>query len=187
MRLFYDPDIQAHSTHHQLNEEESKHIVRVLLMKAGEKLGILDGKGGSFIGTLVNENPKKCEVRIEEYLLEKTPGYAIHIAISPTKQMERMEWLVEKATEIGVTEITFLHCTNSERTTLKLDRLEKKAISAMKQSHRKFLPKLSPLIGFSEFINSHPNGMLAHCYNEEKHNLEQSFRPHNCPILIVPV
>lgn len=186
MRLFYDPHIQPDTAQHQLSEEESKHIVRVLRMKAGEKLGILDGKGGYYIGTLMNENPKKCEVQIEQHFIEETPEYSIHIAISPTKQMERMEWLVEKATEIGVTEMTFLHCSNSERTALKLDRLEKKAISAMKQSHRKFLPKLSPLISFNEFIRKHPNGLLAHCYDDQKYTLDQSFRAVDCPILIGP-
>ncbi|MDX2359783.1 MAG: 16S rRNA (uracil(1498)-N(3))-methyltransferase [Crocinitomicaceae bacterium] len=186
MRLFYDPNIAANANSHILSEEESKHIVRVLRMNAGDKLVLLNGKGYEFICSITDAHAKRCTIEITEQRQSPAPSSSIHIAVSPTKQMERIEWFVEKATEIGVTEITFLKCDNSERVKLKLDRLERKAISAMKQSHRTYLPKLNDLTSTEEFIKNHPNGLIAHCYEGEKLSIPNSFSNNDCPILIGP-
>ena len=186
MRLFYDPNISGSNDSHTLNEEESKHAVRVLRMTNGDKLAVLNGKGDRFECQITDAHPKKCELKISAHHTEKQLAHAIHIAVSPTKQMERMEWFVEKATEIGVTQITFLQCTNSERVKLKLDRLERKAISAMKQSHRLYLPKLNDLTDYSKFVKANPRGLIAHCYDGQKNTIANVFEPQKCPILIGP-
>ncbi len=186
MRLFYDPDIAISSITHTLSEEESKHIVRVLRLKEGDKIAVLNGRGNRFDCVIVNAHPKRCDVEIEQIESAPSPAYDIHIAVSPTKQLDRMEWFVEKATEIGITEITFLQCSNSERVKLKLDRLERKAISAMKQSHRLYLPKLNDLTSCSTFIRQYPNGLIAHCYEGKKHNMSEVYSTSKCPILIGP-
>lgn len=186
MRLFYDPHIDKQTKLHTLTEEESKHAIRVLRMQMGDALVLLNGKGDRFECEISEANPKKCQVKILRHIHEAKPTASIHIAVGPTKQVERMEWFVEKATEIGVTHITFIQCTNSERVKLKLDRLEKKAISAMKQSQRTYLPELSDLVNFETFVNEHPGGLIAHCYEGEKHSIAEVFTPQDCPILIGP-
>jgi len=186
MRLFYDPNISDRNDTHTLNEEESKHVVRVLRMTNGDQLAVLNGKGDHFACEITDAHPKKCELKINTHHKEEQSTHSIHIAVSPTKQMERMEWFVEKATEIGVTQITFLQCANSERVRLKLDRLERKVISAMKQSHRLYLPKLNDLTDYSTFVKANPRGLIAHCYDGQKNTVTKVFKPQECPILIGP-
>lgn len=186
MRLFFDPHIKIGDKIHTLSEDESKHIIRVLRLKIGEQIGLLDGEGSLFTCELVSDNAKRCEVKIIKTDSHERPNQTIHIVIAPTKLNERMEWFVEKATEIGVTDITFINCKNSERVKLNLDRLVKKAISAMKQSNRTFLPRLNDLVEYDEFIQNHKNGLIAHCYDEQKSDLEQVFESQNCPIIIGP-
>jgi 16S rRNA (uracil1498-N3)-methyltransferase len=186
MRLFYDPHIKIGDKTHTLSEDESKHIIRVLRLKMGEQIGLLDGLGSLFTCELVSDNAKRCEVKIINIETQEHPKHTIHVAIAPTKLNERMEWFVEKATEIGVTNITFINCKNSERVKLNLDRLLKKAISAMKQSNRTFLPNINGLIEFDEFIRTHKNGLIAHCYHEQKSEFESVFELQNCPIVIGP-
>lgn len=186
MRLFYDPNISSKDTTHQLSEEESKHIIRVLRMSIGETIGILNGKGSLFECEIIDDNPKRCLLSLKNEKKEQEPEYEIHIAVGPTKQMDRLEWFVEKATEIGITEITLIECQNSERSKIKTDRLIKKAISAMKQSHRLFLPIINDLTPVLDFINSNPNGLIAHCYEDERSSLADVFKTKSCPILIGP-
>lgn len=186
MRLFYDPNITPDLSSYVLPEEESKHIIRVLRMTLGDQLGLLDGKGSLYTCTIAGDNPKRCGLDIIKVETSPDLTYDIHIAVGPTKQMERIEWFVEKATEIGITEITLIEGANAERSRIKLDRLERKAISAMKQSHRRFLPKINKLTKVSDFIKEHPNGLIAHCYEEERSLISQVFTPVKCPILIGP-
>ncbi len=186
MRLFYDPNIDTSAQTHQLSEEESKHIVRVLRMNEGDQLAIVDGKGGYFETRISIAHPKRCTVEIERIEQQETPNHQLHIALGPTKLMERIEWFVEKATEIGITEISFVQGKNAERINIKPDRLEKKAISAMKQAQRRFLPTIHPLVSVSEFIVQHPNGLIAHCYEGKKSTILEAFEVSNCPILIGP-
>ncbi len=110
MRLFYDPNISSKDSTHQLSEEESKHIVRVLRMTIGDTLGVLNGNGSLFECEITDDNAKRCMLSIKNEKKEERPAYDIHIAVGPTKQMDRLEWFVEKATEIGITEITLIEC-----------------------------------------------------------------------------
>jgi 16S rRNA (uracil1498-N3)-methyltransferase len=186
MHLFYDPTIQADQKFHILSEEESKHACRVLRLKEGDKLAILDGNGREFTTSIIDANPKKCRVEIQAIRVEVAPPYSIHIAIAPTKNNDRIEWFLEKSTEIGITEVTLLLCANNERKHTKEERFEKILISAMKQSKRLFLPKLNVLTPFKDFISAHPVGLIAHCYEGEKSTVLNNFNQNNCPILIGP-
>lgn len=186
MRFFYDPNIDINSATHFLSEEESKHIVKVLRMHENDQVGILDGKGHLCECSIKNAHPKKCELSIENVNTEEADPFYIHIAVGPTKQMDRIEWFVEKATEIGIHEITLIDCDNGERARIKTDRLQKKAVSAMKQSRRSYLPIINELTSFKSFVNKHPNGLIAHCYEGDKSTIEKDWKNINCPIIIGP-
>ena len=186
MRVFFDSTIEHSAKLHTISEEESKHIIRVLRMKEGQQIQLVNGKGSSFICSIIDAHPKRCQLSVDSTTREEQPSTSIHIAIGPTKQSDRMEWFIEKATEIGITEITLISCKNQERSKVKIDRLKKRAISALKQSHRLFLPVINELKDVKKFIEENPNGLIAHCYEEPKENFEQSFKSENCPILIGP-
>ena len=150
MHLFYEPNIL---TQPFLNEDDSKHAVKVLRHKVGDLLNLVDGKGNWVTAKIVNTNFKNLKLDVQSVVNEyNKPSYYIHIAIAPTKNTDRIEWFLEKAVEIGVDEITFLQTQKSERKELKLNRLEKIAISAMKQSKKAYLPKMNPLIKLPEFL-----------------------------------
>jgi 16S rRNA (uracil1498-N3)-methyltransferase len=164
MQLFYVPGISGSEI--ILDETESKHVVRVLRLGKGDSIFCTDGTGGFYTALITDANPKKCRLSIIEssrYAGEK--NYYIHIAIAPTKNNDRLEWFLEKATEIGIDEISLILCENSERRTVKTDRLEKVLISAMKQSVKAYLPKLNEPVSFSEFIagSQGDQKFIAHC------------------------
>lgn len=186
MNLFYIPTITADSKEITLSEEESKHACRVLRLKNGDLITLIDGLGGTYMAKIEDANTKRCTVSILNYEFEEKELKSIHIAIAPTKNMDRIEWFLEKTTELGIDEITFLVCKNSERKQIKEDRLEKILVSAMKQSKRTYLPKLNLLTSFKDFVNQHPKAALAHCYENEKKTLNTVFKPNNYPILIGP-
>jgi 16S rRNA (uracil1498-N3)-methyltransferase len=186
MHLFYDPSLSRAQEFHTLSEEESKHACRVLRLREGNEILLLNGTGVEFTAKITDANPKKCVVEIVSQIEVDEPSYSIHIAIAPTKNNDRLEWFLEKATEIGITEITLLLCSNNERKQIKEERFEKILISAMKQSKRLFLPKLNTLVSFKEFIDKNPNGLIAHCYTAEKQTIETGFSSINCPVLIGP-
>lgn len=168
MHLFYTPDIASNT--YTLNEEESKHCVRVLRLNNGETIRLIDGKGGFFKAEITDANPKKCSVKIIESKLEfEKRNFNLHIAIAPTKNMDRLEWFLEKATEIGIDEVSLINCDNSERTIVKIERLNKVAISAMKQSLKAYLPLINELIDFKKIIASSKNfkgeKFIAHCHS----------------------
>lgn len=152
MQLFYSANITG--KFHQLDEEESRHIARVLRLKTGDTISITDGKGNLYQATITGSDSKKCIVRINETLKDynKRSCY-IHIAIAPTKSIDRFEWFLEKATEIGIDEITPLVCEHSERKNVKTDRLRKIIIAAMKQSLKAYLPKLNEPVKFPDIIS----------------------------------
>lgn len=150
MHLFYEPNIL---TQPYLNEDDSKHAVKVLRHKVGDLLNLVDGKGNWVTAKIVNTNFANLKLDIQTTVNEYNKvDYYIHIAIAPTKNTDRLEWFLEKAVEIGVDEITFLQTNKSERKELKLNRLEKIAIAAMKQSKKAYLPKINPLIKLPEFL-----------------------------------
>ncbi|MFT6214652.1 MAG: 16S rRNA (uracil1498-N3)-methyltransferase [Roseivirga sp.] len=150
MQLFYQPLIPE-GTHH-LDEEESRHAIKVLRLTAGSEIQLTDGKGSFYSATIKSNHHKKCEFEITSQSKQEAKSTFRHIAIAPTKNLDRIEWFLEKAVEFGIDKVTFLVCDHSERKILKLDRLEKKAISAMKQSGQAFLPHLSELTPFKTFI-----------------------------------
>ncbi|XOV67235.1 MAG: 16S rRNA (uracil(1498)-N(3))-methyltransferase [Fluviicola sp.] len=186
MRLFYDGNIAPNATSIQLTEEESKHMVRVLRYQVGDTVGMLNGKGHLFTCQIADAHPKRCMLNVINVDFEEAAEYDIHIAVAPTKQMERIEWFVEKAVEIGVTKITLLDCKNGERARIKIDRLTKKAISAMKQSQRRYLPEIEDLTSFQDFLKANKFGLLAHCYEEDRNEFPDVFQSSNCPVLIGP-
>ncbi len=170
MHLFYTPDITADS--YTLNEEESKHCIRVLRLNRGDKIILIDGKGGWYDAEIYDDNPKHCVVTITHTIKEYGKrNFHLHIAIAPTKNMDRLEWFIEKATEIGVDEISIIDCKNCERSVVKTDRLNKVAIAAVKQSLKAYLPKVNEMIDFKKFIASTVNftgqKFIAHCYESE--------------------
>jgi len=151
MRVFYQPTIEKHPF---LSMDDSKHAIKVLRLKRGDKIEIVDGKGKYFEAEIVDPDPKKCHVEIIDEGILPPKLFYIHVAIAPTKNIDRIEWFVEKSVEFGIDEITFLKCDNSERDHLRLDRIEKKAISAMKQSRVGYLPKINDVVNFNDFVRS---------------------------------
>jgi 16S rRNA (uracil1498-N3)-methyltransferase len=152
MYYFYHPEISYGDFF--LNEEESKHCIRVLRKNTGDTIIVLDGKGGIYTCQIILPNDKKTELKILEKQIVKAPDHFIHLAIAPTKSIERTEWFVEKSIEIGVQCISFLTCQNSERRKLNMVRLQKKAINAMKQSQVPFLPIINNIQPFEAFIEN---------------------------------
>ena len=152
MPLFYQPDIPNDISH--LDTEESRHAVKVLRLKAGDIIDLTDGKGISYQARITLPDVRQCTFEIINK--EKTalhPAYR-HIAIAPTKNIDRTEWFVEKATEFGIDRISFIICDHSERKVIKTDRLIKKAVSAMKQSLKAYLPQIDEAVPFKKFISA---------------------------------
>ena len=183
MHRFYTPELTLEFSHLTLSEAESKHAVQVMRLLNDQQIELFNGKGLSAIATVIDNHPKRCSVRINQRS-EHPKENQIHIAIAPTKNMERLEWFVEKATEIGITEISLIKCQNSERREVKIERLEKILISAVKQSGRYFMPQLNPLVKWTDFLKKNPNGLIAHCREGEKMKIDTSFQ--NKVIVIGP-
>ena len=179
MYLFYTPDIE---TSHFLSEEESVHCVRVLRYDRGDEILLTDGRGTTYHARITNPHPRHCEFEIlSQEKQDKTHNIYLHVAIAPTKNIERLEWMVEKCTEIGVDEITPLLCRFSERKNLRIDRLEKIVLSAAKQSLTPYLPKLNELTDFGTLMqeyggNEDIDKYIAHCYKDEKRELKDALR-----------
>ncbi|WP_294820005.1 16S rRNA (uracil(1498)-N(3))-methyltransferase [uncultured Flavobacterium sp.] len=189
MQLFYNPDIQPGDSAFTFDKEESRHIVKVLRKKEGDTIHITNGKGQLFTSEVVFANEKKCEVRIMGEETFELADYYLHLAVAPTKMNDRYEWFLEKATEIGVHQITPIICEHSERTSFKADRFEKIVQSAMKQSVQFYLPKLNEPMAYNTFVNEHHDGMLfiAHCEETDKRLLKDALQPkQKVTILIGP-
>jgi 16S rRNA (uracil1498-N3)-methyltransferase len=151
MVLFYEPNIKTEAI---LSEDESHHACKVLRLKTGDTVHVVDGKGSWLTAQIRKIDARKTELDIQNIVNEyNKPKHWIHLAIAPTKNMDRMEWLVEKAVEIGVQEISFVECQKSERKELKTNRIEKIAIAAMKQSKQAYLPTIKPLQKLVVFLN----------------------------------
>ena len=187
MWLFYAPDIQDDM---QLPEEEAGHCIRVLRMKEGDRIRLTDGKGCFYEAVISAVSGKRCLVHVENKEVQKPlwSGH-LHIAVAPTKLMDRNEWFVEKAVEIGVDEITFLKTDHSERDVIKMDRIEKIAVSAMKQSQKATLPTLNGMTSLRSFIEGGFDGdkFIAHCEPGSKVLLQDAVvAGHNSLVLIGP-
>ncbi|MCF6222192.1 MAG: 16S rRNA (uracil(1498)-N(3))-methyltransferase [Flavobacteriaceae bacterium] len=190
MQLFYNPNLNSKTKEFTFDKEESKHVVRVLRKKEGDKIQLTNGKGVLFNGYILAANDKKCAVAIVSFDKQKKAwNYYLHIAIAPAKMNDRFAWFIEKATEIGIDEITPIICDNSERKILKLERMEKVMVSAMKQSLKCQLPKLNKSISFSDFIQKDISGtkFIAHCENTDKKFLnKKNISSTNITIIIGP-
>lgn len=188
MKLFYTPDIN-NQRNYTLSEEESKHAIKVLRLKINDEITLIDGAGNYYRAKIVVDHPKKCEVEIIKTHSENNTKPIIHIAIAPTKNNDRIEWFTEKATEIGISTITPIICENSERKVLKTERIEKRAISAMKQSLKATLPQIGEVEDFSSFIEKPFDGSkyIAHCYEQQQTALKDCYQKgENALILIGP-
>ena len=188
MQLFYVPNISGAEV--VLDEPESKHAIRVLRLNVGSQIQVIDGKGGFYVAEISDANPKKCKLSILNTTREfGKKDFKLHIAIAPTKNIDRFEWFLEKATEIGIAEITPLLSEHSERKAVKPDRLEKILVSAIKQSLKAYLPKLNELTNFRELITgaTEPFRFIAHCEECEKPHLKNMVQKGtNCLVLIGP-
>ena len=187
MWLFYTPDITDDM---ELPQEEAGHCIRVLRMKEGDRIRLTDGKGAFYDAVISAVSGKRCMVHIENRE-EQAPLWSgdLHIAVAPTKLMDRNEWFVEKAVEIGVNEITFLKTDHSERDVIKMERIEKIAVSAMKQSQKASLPVLNGMMSFKSFIERGFDGdkYIAHCEPGSKVLLQDAVvSGHNSLVLIGP-
>lgn len=179
MQLFYNPDINAASETFSFDKEESKHIVKVLRKSEGDILHVTNGLGNLFHTEIILASDKKCTVKINQTETQKPTDFYLHLAVAPTKMNDRFEWFLEKATEIGIHEITPIICEHSERKVIKTERFDKIIQSAMKQSLQYFLPKLNEPMSFKEFINKNHDGTLfiAHCEETDKKLLKEAIVP----------
>lgn len=176
MHVFYTPDIQ---TRNELPEEEAAHAIRVLRLQQGDEVMLTDGKGNFYRAEITTATNKRCLVSLLETIPQAPlwSGY-LHIAMAPTKNMDRTEWFAEKATEIGFDELTFLNSRFSERRVIKTERISKILISAIKQSLKARLPKLNEMTDFDRFISQPYDGQkfIAHCHEGEKPLLKDLVR-----------
>ena len=177
MQIFYTPDITIKP---ELPEEEAGHCIRVLRLGEGDEIVLTDGQGSFYKAAISRAHPKHCEVTLlESWKQPDLWNFNLHIAIAPTKNMDRMEWFVEKATEIGFDELTFLNCRFSERKVIKTERISKILVSAIKQSLKARLPQLNEMTDFNKFITQPFPGQkfIAHCYEGEKPLLKDMVHP----------
>ncbi len=185
MHVFYTPDIQ---TKPELPEEEAQHCVRVLRLSAGDEITLTDGKGNFYRAEITASTNKCCLVKVLETIPQEPlwSGH-LHIAMAPTKNMDRNEWFAEKATEIGFNELTFLNCRFSERKVIKMERIEKIVVSAIKQSLKARLPKLNGMTDFDKFITQEFAGQkfIAHCYEGEKPLLKNVMKPGEDALVLI--
>ena len=171
VRFFYTPEPEAG----QLPTDEAQHALRVLRLQMGDEIHLMDGTGGFYRAVITEATGHHCRYRIEAREPQQPEWTGmIHLAVAPTKNMDRMEWLAEKATEVGIDELSFLNCQFSERHVLKTERIRKIVVAAVKQSHKAFMPVIGEMTSFRQFISDHDSGhrYIAHCYQEvERVNL----------------
>ncbi|MBR6989249.1 MAG: 16S rRNA (uracil(1498)-N(3))-methyltransferase [Bacteroidaceae bacterium] len=187
VRYFYTPDID---TSHELPEEEAAHALRVLRMKPGDEMVLIDGKGNYYSAVVSGTSGKRCQFEVLECMPQPREWVGhLHLAMGPTKNMDRTEWLVEKATEIGFDELSFLNCRWSERKVIKTERIDKILISAMKQSHKAEKPILHEMMDFKKFVAQDLKGQkfIAHCHSENLPELRKVIVPNeDVTVLIGP-
>lgn len=187
MHLFYTPDITSDT--YTLNEEESNHCNKVLRLKQGDTVHLIDGVGGLYVAQIAETTKKAVLLNI----IDKQQGFGkrnhyLHIAIAPTKNIDRIEWFLEKATEIGIDEITPIICDRSERKIVKEERLEKVVTSAVKQSLTAYHPKINTAIAFKDFIKQSDAEvkMIAHCIDEDnKQAISELIKPHQKYLILI--
>ncbi|KPM30388.1 Ribosomal RNA small subunit methyltransferase E [Croceitalea dokdonensis DOKDO 023] len=189
MQLFYNPSLDNSFKQFYFPEDESKHITKVLRKTNGDILHITNGKGYLFKAEIINADTKKCKAQLISQERTIPRLHSLHLAVAPTKMNDRFEWFLEKATEIGVNEITPILCERSERKSIKPERFNRVLQSAMKQSLQTFLPQLNPMITLEEFVKNTKGDLkfIAHCEKEEKVELKRRLQADkDCIVLIGP-
>jgi 16S rRNA (uracil1498-N3)-methyltransferase len=189
MQLFYNPNINETTESFSFDKEESKHIIKVLRKKDTDILFVTNGLGFLFKTEITLASDNKCTVQVLSVEKTEPSKFKLHLAVAPTKMNDRYEWFLEKATEIGIHEITPIICDRSERKVVNIERFEKIILTAMKQSNVLFLPKLNKAIGFKEFIKSKNEDLklIAHCEESDKKTLKSVLKPNeNITLLIGP-
>ena len=189
MQLFYNSEIKNGDSTFFFDKEESKHIVKVLRKKESDKIFITNGLGYLFESEIILASEKKCEVKIIKETFQQPDTFYTHIAVAPTKMNDRLEWFLEKATEIGIHEITPIICDHSERKVYKIDRAEKIIQAALKQSLHYYLPKINEPISLSHFVKSNIDGQkfIAHCEETDKKSFQKEIaKNEKVTILIGP-
>ncbi|WP_281232705.1 16S rRNA (uracil(1498)-N(3))-methyltransferase [Flavobacterium gelatinilyticum] len=187
MQLFYNPDIDETTESFSFDKEESRHIIKVLRKKDSDILYVTNGAGFLFETEITLASDTKCIVDVRSVTKSPEPKFRLHLAVAPTKMNDRFEWFLEKATEIGIQEITPIICDRSERKVINLERFEKIILSAMKQSNEMYLPKLNDAISFKEFIKQKNQGQqfIAHCEETDKKSLKEALKPNEDVTLLI--
>ncbi len=189
MQLFYTPDIDPAAAIYELSEEESKHSIRVLRLQTGDELQLIDGRGSFYQAVIADAHPKRTKLHIlsVQHGFNRRNHY-LHIAVAPTKNTERLEWFLEKATEIGIDEISLIICQRSERREVKTDRLNKIITAAIKQSVKAWHPQLNEPVSYSKFISEPFEGQkyIAHCLpGDDKRTLQQQINLHGRYLVMI--
>lgn len=187
MHLFYTPDIKA--DYYTLNEEESKHCIKVLRLQNADEVFLIDGRGGFFKASILDAHPKRTLLKIITTELEHGKrNHYLHIAIAPTKNIERTEWFLEKATEIGIDEVSLVISERSERKEVKPERLKKVITSAVKQSIKAYHPLLNEPVNFKNFIQAQhqqQHKYIAHCIDASKSFLKDVMPIHSNYLIMI--
>ena len=189
MKLFYNSEININDDDLIMSDSEHHHLTKVLRKKTGDKVYLTNGNGYLFEAILNYIGKKSTQLKIINSKKESSMDYSLHIAIAPTKKIDRFEWFLEKAIEIGVSSITPLTCKYNERKSLNYTRLNKIAVAAMKQSLQTYFPKIEPIVSIKEFIESNQckQKYIAHCKNSKKVHLSKIIkRKTNSSIIIGP-
>ncbi len=187
MQLFYNPNIDEQTENFFFDKEESKHIIKVLRKRDGDILFVTNGLGFLFECEITLASDNKCTVKINSFEKKATPKFNLHLAVAPTKMNDRYEWFLEKATEIGIQEITPIICDRSERKVINKERFDKIILSALKQSNEVYLPKLNEAVTFKEFVNQKNNGtlLIAHCEETDKKTLKSVLKTNEDITLLI--
>lgn len=187
MQLFYNPTITESTETFSFDKEESKHIIKVLRKKDTDILFVTNGLGLLFKTEITLASDNKCTVKILSFEKAAASKFHLHLVVAPTKMNDRYEWFLEKATEIGIHEITPIICDHSERKVINKERFDKILLAAMKQSNELYLPKLNDAITFKEFIKLESDGLklIAHCEETDKKTLKSVLKPNESVTLLI--
>jgi 16S rRNA (uracil1498-N3)-methyltransferase len=188
MHLFYTPDIEPSHSQYFLSEEESKHCIRVLRLELGDEVQLIDGRGGLYTAEIKDAHPKRTILQITNVVSAYNKrNHYLHIAVAPTKNIERLEWFLEKATEIGIDEISLIICQRSERREAKTDRLNKIITAAIKQSLKAYHPILNEPVPFNKFLSQPFDGQrfIAHCEDGAKVNLADEIKKQGRYLILI--
>jgi 16S rRNA (uracil1498-N3)-methyltransferase len=187
MQLFYNPTIDETTEAFSFDKVESKHIIKVLRKKDADILFVTNGKGYLFETEITLASDSKCTVRIISFEKKPKSKYNLHLAVAPTKMNDRYEWFLEKATEIGIHQITPIICDRSERKVINKDRFDKIILTAMKQSNEVYFPTLNEAISLKDFLKYKQEGLqlIAHCEETDKKTLKSVLKPNNSITILI--